>query len=241
MNLPTAVDLSTAPVVSRHLPLRDQVAAALRARIIDGVYAPGERLTEDRLAVDFGVSRNPVREALRTVEAEGFVLVQPRRGVVVATPDETAMRDLFAVRGRLEPLAARLAAERATPDDVAGLRELLAQARQATDREDFPRVAMLNSALHQQVIDIGGNLWLTAITGSLYRHVQWVFRLGAAQRAPHSWTEHVRLVEAIAEQDADRAEQEAAGHVDAAARAALTTGERHGAGEEIGAPQRSEV
>lgn len=214
--------------VARHQPLRDQVVHSLRNRIIDGVYAPGERLTEDRLAEDFGVSRNPVREAMRTLEAEGFLLVLPSRGVVVATPDESALRDLFAVRGRLEPLAARLAAERAGPGDVAGLRDLLARARAATDAGDFPEVAMLNSALHQRVIDIGGNVWLTTITGSLYRHVQWVFRLGAAHRAPHSWTEHVRLVEAIAAHDPDRAEAAAVAHVRAAADAALAGREENG-------------
>lgn len=216
------------PHVARQQPLREQVLVALRGRIIDGVYAPGERLTEDRLAADFGVSRNPVREALRTAEAEGFVVVTPRRGVVVANPDATALRDLFAVRARLEPLAARLAAERARPEDVDGLRALLAQGRAATDARDFPHVALLNSALHQQVIDIGGNVWLTAVTASLYRHVQWVFRLGAADRAPHSWTEHVRLVDAIGAGDAERAEREAAAHVDAAARAALTGREENG-------------
>jgi len=214
------VDASTT-LGARHLPLREQVLAALRTRIINGDYAPGERLTEERLAEDFGVSRNPVREALRTVEAEGFVRVLPRRGVVVASPDETTVRDLFTVRAQLEPLAARLAAERADPTDVAGLRALLDEARRATDLEDFAQVAVLNSALHQRVIEIGGNVWLTTITGSLYRHVQWVFRLGAAHRAPHSWTEHVRLVELIALRDAAGAEEAAAAHVRAAAVAAL--------------------
>jgi DNA-binding GntR family transcriptional regulator len=205
----------------RHVPLREQVLNALRDRIITGEYAPGERLTEERLAEDFGVSRNPVREALRTAEAEGFVHVLPRRGVVVATPDETTMRDLFAVRSQLEPLAARLAAERATPADIADLHDLLDEARAATDRRDFARVAVLNSAFHQRVIDISGNVWLTAITGALYRHVQWVFRLDAANRAPHSWKEHVRLVDAIAAHDAIGAERAAALHVDAATLAAL--------------------
>ena len=98
----------------RHLSLRDQVLAELRSRIIDAYYRPGERLTEDRLAADFGVSRNPVREALRVVEAEGFVELQPRRGAIVAEPDERTMRDMFATRAVLEPLGARIAAEHAT-------------------------------------------------------------------------------------------------------------------------------
>src|SRR5690349_11404148 len=148
---------------ARHLPLRDQVLMALRRAIINGRYAPGERLTEDRLAEDFGVSRNPVREALRVAETEGFVVVLPRRGAVVASPSSTAIADIFAIRERLEPLAAKLAAERATPQDIAGLRSLLEQAREATEREDLVRVAELNSDLHLEILKLSGNPWLSLI------------------------------------------------------------------------------
>ncbi len=148
-----------------HVALREQVLAELRRRIVDGDYAQGERLTETRLADDFGVSRNPVREALRVVEAEGFVQILPRRGAVVATLDETAVRDLFAVREQLETLAAGLAAERATPKDVARLRRLLDDASAATDGKDFDRVAELNSAFHRAVIEVSGNRWLLVDLG----------------------------------------------------------------------------
>ncbi len=208
---------------AQDVPLRDQVLVALRQRIVNGDYAPGERLTEDRLAEDFGVSRNPVREALRVVQAEGFVVMVPRRGAVVASPDATTIADMFAVRQRLETLAARLAAERATAVDVAVLRELLDAARQATDQVQFARVAELNSQLHLKVIDISGNRWLSAMASALYLHVQWVFRMGAAHRAPHSWVEHIRLVDAIEAGDPDAAEAAAMAHVDAASTAALDT------------------
>jgi DNA-binding GntR family transcriptional regulator len=204
-----------------HVALREQVLSELRRRIVDGDYAQGERLTENRLAEDFGVSRNPVREALRVVESEGFVEILPRRGAVVATLDETAIRDLFAVRKQLETLAAGLAAERATEDDVARLRALLAEANKATEAGDLARVAELNSALHVAVIDISGNRWLASLSSAMYHHVHWVFRVGAAQRAPHSWEEHIRLVDAIAAGDADAAVAAAEAHVEAAAAAAL--------------------
>jgi DNA-binding GntR family transcriptional regulator len=204
-----------------HIALREQVLSELRRRIVDGDYAQGERLTENRLADDFGVSRNPVREALRVVESEGFVEILPRRGAVVATLDDTAIRDLFAVRKQLETLAAGLAAERATEEDVARLRGLLAEANAATDSEDFARVAELNSELHVAVIDISGNRWLASLSSAMYHHVHWVFRVGAAQRAPHSWEEHIRLVDAIAAGDADAAVAAASAHIEAAATAAL--------------------
>jgi DNA-binding GntR family transcriptional regulator len=205
----------------RHLSLRDQVLSELRRRIVDGQYLPGERLTEERLAADFGVSRNPVREALRVVEAEGFVEVQPRRGAVVATPDEDTMRDMFAVRALLEPLAARLAASRADAVGLASLRTLLDQARLATEADDLDRVAELNTALHSRVVELSGNAWLMQFSLAIYRHVHWVFRLGAATRAAHSWREHVRLVEALEARDADAAELAAAEHVHAAELAAI--------------------
>ncbi|MBM6399984.1 GntR family transcriptional regulator [Phycicoccus sonneratiae] len=206
-----------------HVPLRDQVLAELRRRIVDGDYPPGERLTEERLAEDFGVSRNPVREALRVVEADGLVSLTPRRGAVVAAPDASTLADLFAVRASLETVAARLAAERAGADDVADLRRLLDRAREATDADDLSTVAELNSALHMRVIDITGNRWMRSISQSLYLHVHWVFKRGAAQRAPHSWEEHIRLVDAIAAGDPDAAEAVAREHVDAAAHAAVDT------------------
>jgi DNA-binding GntR family transcriptional regulator len=206
---------------ARHLTLRDQVLAELRRRIVEAEYGPGERLREDRLAQDFGVSRNPVREALRVVEAEGFVHVEPRRGAVVATPDERTIGDMFAVRALLEPLAARLAAERASATDLVGLRGLLEQARTATEAGDYERVAELNTALHARVAELSGNRWVVQFSATMYRHVQWVFRLGAPVRAVHSWREHVRLVEALEAGDGDAAQRAAAQHVDAARRAAV--------------------
>jgi DNA-binding GntR family transcriptional regulator len=206
---------------SRHLALRDQVLAELRQRIVNGDYPPGQRLTEDRLAADFGVSRNPVREALRIVQAEGLVTMTPRRGAFVSTPDASTISDLFAVRASLETVAARLAAERATTQDLTDLRALLAAARDATERQDFSRVAELNNELHLRVIQISGNPWLSSISSSLYLHVNWVFRLGAAHRAPHSWAEHIRLVDAIEAGDPSEAEAAAGAHVAAAAAAAL--------------------
>ena len=209
---------------AQHVTLRDQVLAELRRRIIDADYRPGERLREDRLAADFGVSRNPVREALRVVEAEGFVTVEPRRGAVVATPDEETMREMFSVRALLEPLAARLAAEGASDADLVRLRGLLDAAKAATDRGDYVRVAELNTALHGRVAELSGNRWLLQFSMAMYRHVHWVFRLGVSVRAAHSWQEHVRLVEALESRDADAAERAASEHVDAARRAAVEEG-----------------
>ncbi|MDQ6895831.1 MAG: GntR family transcriptional regulator [Actinomycetota bacterium] len=205
----------------RHQALREQVLEEIRGRIVDGHYPPGTRLTEERLAADFGVSRNPVREALRVVETEGFVTMTPRRGAVVATPNADTIGDLFAIRGSLEATSARLAAERATPDDVRALRGLLEAARIATEERDLDRVAQLNNELHKLCIAITGNRWLMQMSSALYLHVHWVFRIGAAQRAPHSWAEHIRIVDAIEAHDPDAAEAAVRVHLRAAATAAM--------------------
>src|SRR3954453_4075106 len=114
----TRVKNARGTIGAQHLPLRDQVLGALRNAIINGDYAPGERLTEDRLATDFGVSRNPVREALRVAETEGFVVILPRRGAVVASPTDTAITDIFEVEERLELVVARLVIELALLDSA---------------------------------------------------------------------------------------------------------------------------
>ena len=196
-----------------HRPLRDKVADELRRRIVDGVYAPGARLTEDRLAESFGVSRNPVREAIRVLESEGFMLAQPRRSVVVATLSAQDVRDLFDVRLALEPLAARLAAERAGPAAAEALREITAAAEAAATDRQLDRVAELNTRFHATVCAYSGNVLLRGMAGKLHARLQWVYRQSAADRVTHSWAEHAGLVAAIRAGDGDQAAAEAAQHV----------------------------
>lgn len=211
---------ATDTIGTRHTSLRAQVLVELRRRIINGDYRPGERLREERLAADFGVSRNPVREALRVVEAEGFVRVEPRRGAVVAHPDEAALDDLFGVRAMLEPRTARLAAARASDSEIAGLRDILTASRDAADAGDYVRLAEFNSRFHLRIAELSGNRWLHTFATAVYNHVQWVFRQGASRRATHSWAEHVCVLEALEAHDPDAAERAASAHVHAARRAA---------------------
>ena len=202
-------------------PLRELVLEEMRRRVVSGHYSPGERLTEERLCEDFGVSRSPVREALRALEYDGFIDRVPRRGVVVATPDVERIADLLALRSSLESLAARMAALRAEPDDIEALRALLDESAVATERGELDRVAELNSALHMAVLRASRIPWLASVAVPLYLHVHWVFRFTAAERAPHSWREHIRLVDAIAEGDAEGAENAALRHVAKAQEAAM--------------------
>ena len=204
-----------------HLPLRDQVTAELRRRILTGEFAPGERLVEDRLAALLGVSRNPIREAIRVLAAEAFVEVVPRRGATVARLSADEAEELFDVRMALEGLAARLAARKRAPWAVSRLGLLLDSARAAVDGGELDAVADLNTAFHAAVAEAAGNAYLNLVVEPMLRRAQWVFLQTAQARAPHSWQEHVGLYEAIAAGDEAAAEALAVAHVAAARRSYL--------------------
>jgi DNA-binding GntR family transcriptional regulator len=213
---------SIATIGDSHRPLRDKVVTELRRRIIDGVYAPGDRLTEDRLADAFGVSRNPVREAIRVLEAEGFLESQPRRGAVVARLSVSDIEDLFDVRLALEPLAAGLVARRAGAAASRALDTLLATAATASDEHRIDELAELNTRFHAAICELSGNTLLRTIMEALHGRLQWVYRQSVQTRAPHSWAEHADLVAAIRAADEKRATDAARAHVLAARTSALT-------------------
>src|SRR5574344_2068817 len=106
-------------------PLREVVCETLREAIISGVLRPGERLMEIQLAEELGVSRTPVREAIRKLELEGFVIMIPRRGTYVANLSIKDINDVYEIRISLDVLAAGLAAERIEPEEIAELNRLL--------------------------------------------------------------------------------------------------------------------
>lgn len=206
-----------------HLPLRDLVTEELRRRILTGVLAPGERLVEDRLAGQLGVSRNPVREAIRVLETEGLVEVLPRRGAAVARPERRQAEELFEIRIALEGLAARLAARHRTPETAAELRAVLDAARPAvaetaTDARAVGPVADHNTTFHVTVARISGNEQLDALVRPLLARAQWVFVQTARHRATGSWAEHAAICDAIAAGDEEAAAALATAHVAAARR-----------------------
>jgi DNA-binding GntR family transcriptional regulator len=201
-----------------HQPLRSLVCDELRRLVITGELAPGARLVEEQLASRLGVSRNPVREALQTLATEGFVELLPRRGAVVAQITPEQAEDLFDVRLVLESLAARRAARRAAETALDRLRDVLRRAREATEAGELDRLAACNTEFHQVVVETAGNDYLCLLVAPMARRVQWVFRRSAAERAPHSWTEHEELLQAVAGGDEEYAEAVARAHV-AAARA----------------------
>ncbi|MEV4369009.1 GntR family transcriptional regulator [Nonomuraea sp. NPDC049637] len=201
--------------------LLGEVTEELRRRILSGELAQGERLVEDRLAALLGVSRNPVRESIRVLAAEGFVEVVPRVGATVARLTAEEGEELFDVRMAVEGLAARLAARKRSPEAVARLRRVLDAAKEAVEAGRPAEVAELNTAFHLAVGQAAGNSYLNLMMKPMVLRAQWVFSQTAAVRGPHSWTEHLSLCEAIAAGDEDEAQARAVAHVAAARRSFL--------------------
>ncbi|MEV6123330.1 GntR family transcriptional regulator [Streptomyces sp. NPDC052077] len=184
-------------------PLRERVRDELRQRIIDGVYPPGTRLIETDLAARLGVSRVPVREAMRALESEGFVETVPRRGTVVVELSEQDVEELFDVREALEVLASQQAAQRATKADLRRVRACLAQARRALDAEDPVALGHANEAFHDEILKLSHNALLQGVLKPLHGRLHWLLRQTGD---PHELVEeHTRLFEAIASGEPDRA------------------------------------
>jgi len=191
--------------------IRQRVREELRERILTGRLRPGDRLVERELAEDLGVSRVPVREAIRSLEAEGFVVVQSPRRVVVRQLARVDVEELFDVREALEGLAAGLAAARAGKPELRRLDRVLADAARATARGDGARIAVLNTTFHDEIVTIAGNALLSTMLQPLEGRLRWL-----TSQNEH-WSdlldEHRRLYDAIASGDEARAKASAAEHV----------------------------
>jgi DNA-binding GntR family transcriptional regulator len=211
--------IAAGTVGAAHLPLRHAVLEAVRARIVAGAWEQGERLFEDQIAAELGVSRNPVREALQALQGEGFVVLEPRRGARVAVVSAEQARELFEVREVLEGLAAALAATRRTDDELARMRAIVRVGRDAAECGRLAELPSLNTQFHHLLTATAANTMLAETIERLRHLIEWIYSHRIAQRAPLSWLEHEQIVEAIATGDAATAERVARAHI-AQARAA---------------------
>jgi DNA-binding GntR family transcriptional regulator len=192
-------------------PLRDQIREKLRSWIIDGRLEPGVPIRERDLAAQFGVSRLPVREAIRMLEGEGFVEIRARRGAVVRTLTRKDVQEVFDVREALEILEARLAALNIQDAASRRLRWLIEESQHALQAGDRDRFADINAEFHETISEASSNRTLSATLMPLAGRLQW----NPAQNADSEriLREHKALSDAITAHDADRAEKEARVHV----------------------------
>jgi DNA-binding GntR family transcriptional regulator len=210
------------PHAARQAPLSDLAFEFLAEAIIEGRIAPGAKLNEPELARSLGISRGPLREAVRRLEEQGLVRRRPRAGVRAVALSAATVIDMFVVREALEGMAARLAAERRTEEDVAALRRLVAHQADALVEPAPVRGVW---SLHGAIARIAASPRITEVLESqlyrLIRHYRHAERIGEG-RARRSVEEHRRIVEAIAERDGELAELLMRRHI-AAARQVLQT------------------
>lgn len=210
-------------VGERHLPLSRAVLDELRAAIIGGEYAQGDRLVEEEIAARFNVSRNPIRDALHTLSSEGFVVLEPRKGARVASIDGASAADLFELRGPLEGLVAGLAAERRTARDVDRLRSVLDAGRRAVGGGRLHELPALNTEFHAALADTAGNELLRGTLARLSDIIRWIYSARISERSARSWDEHAAIVDAVAAGDRDLARRCGEDHIAAAAAAYLVS------------------
>ncbi|MFF2082461.1 GntR family transcriptional regulator [Nocardia sp. NPDC058176] len=196
-----------------------QVCRAIRDDIIRGDFVSGQRLTEDTLAERYGVSRVPVREALRTLEAEGFASSRPYAGTFVAELTEAEAADLLEIRALLEPLCASRAATRRSPEQLGRLKELTSLGQEAVRDGRLDELARLNSRFHEVLAEASGSALLAQLITQLSWKIAWVYAVELPRRAEDSWDEHEQICAALEAGDAERAHAVVAEHIAHAASA----------------------
>jgi DNA-binding GntR family transcriptional regulator len=189
-------------------PLADRAYERLREAIVEGILLPGAKLSERGLAAALGISAQPVREALRRLEAEGMVETRARSGSFVASLDTMRLVEMGRIRAALEGAAAGLAARRAAPADIAALQSRLGAMRAATVLGDPAVLRRANEAFHDTLHAIGGNAFLVRSLHALgaYDHISRARALADAAEPPQALDEHATILAAIAARDADSAE-----------------------------------
>ena len=198
------------------LPLRDVVFNTLRKAILTGELKPGERLMEIHLANQLGVSRTPIREAIRKLELEGLVNMIPRRGAEVAQITEKSLKDVLEVRRALDALCAELACDRITEDEKLKLRRACEDFEAATATGDVTTIAEADVALHDIIVEATGNQRLIQLINNLseqmYRYrFEYIKDENQHKRLVE---EHKMIYESIAGHDREKAAQAAKIHID---------------------------
>jgi len=197
-------------------PLREIVFEALREAILNGHLRPGERMMEVQLAEELGVSRTPVREAIRKLELDGFAVMIPRKGAYVSNLSIKDIADVFEIRGSLESLAAGLAAERISPDGLEELERLLVQVAECAKAGDLDRLVEVDTQFHAVLYRASRNERLAQMISTLLEQIQRFRRItmGSPGRMQETLEEHRRLVDAVADRNVSLAQALAIEHME---------------------------
>lgn len=202
--------------LDNYKPLRELVFETMREAIINGQLRPGERMMEIQLAEEMGVSRTPVREAIRKLELEGLVVMIPRKGAYVAGLSLKDIADVFEIRRALEGLAAELAADRITDQELENLERYLVKISEEIECGDLNKVVEIDTDFHTLLYQASRNSKLTQIINNLREQIQ-RFRttsLSLPGRMRVALDEHRKIVEAISSRDGELARKIAQEHIE---------------------------
>lgn len=211
-------------------PLRELVLEAIREAIINGNLKPRERLMEIQMAEELGVSRTPIREALRKLELEGFIVMVPRKGAYVADISTKDIADVFEIRASLEGLAAALAAERVTEEELEFMERCLVIKAEAIATADFEKLVDIDTKFHEAIYKASRNERLVTIVNNLREQIQRLrtTSLSVPGRMYQSLKEHRAIVEAIQSRDISLARQVAQDHIENAENVMMESIKRDG-------------
>lgn len=211
------MDTKLSPIkLDSYQPLREVVCETLRDAIRKGKLKPGERLMESQLAEDLGVSRTPVREAIRKLELEGYVIMMPRRGTYVANLSIRDVNEVFEIRTSLDSLASGLAAERITDEELERLQRLLVAIGGYIEENDMDKIVECDTEFHDLLYQASRNSRLVGIIFNLREQLT-RFRstsMAFPGRLKATLEEHRRIVEAIAQGDVAEARAAAEYHME---------------------------
>lgn len=202
--------------MNEYLPLRDVVFNTLRKAILRGELKPGERLMEIQLANKLGVSRTPIREAIRKLELEGLVLMIPRKGAEVAQITEKNMQDVLEVRKALEELSVQLACERITPEQVEEMKLAAEEFRKVLKSGDVTKIAEADVKFHDIIFAATNNQRLITLLNNL-REQMYRFRVEYLKQKecyPQLLEEHDKLIALISGGEVEEACELMGRHID---------------------------
>ena len=202
--------------MNEYLPLRDVVFNTLRKAILRGELKPGERLMEIQLANKLGVSRTPIREAIRKLELEGLVLMIPRKGAEVAQITEKNMQDVLEVRKALEELSVQLACERITPEQVEEMKMAAEYFRKVLKSGDVTKIAEADVKFHDIIFAATNNQRLITLLNNL-REQMYRFRVEYLKQKecyPQLLEEHDKLIALISGGEVEEACELMGCHID---------------------------
>lgn len=202
--------------MNEFLPLRDVVFNTLRQAILTGELKPGERLMEIHLANKLGVSRTPIREAIRKLELEGLVTMIPRRGAEVAQITEKSMSDVLEVRRAVDALCVELACERISEEELEALKVACDNFEEAVKSGDVKKIAQADVALHDIIVRATGNQRLVQLVNTLSEQMyRYRFEYIKDVSQHNSLVEEHRVIyESILKKDKQTASEAAKLHID---------------------------